>query len=248
MSKFYSESGLNTKPRESDAKWNKFKVFYTNGTFTVPENVEQVYVSICGGGGGATSDFYYGGCGAGAVVDAPISVVPNSVHNVIIGAAGAALPYASGYGEGGASSFGTIITCSGGNKGGVRGAVGTVDVIPPDVSEFGFSGTKYSVVGGTTKANIKGVTGLGELFNIEAIYPIQDGVYASSITTGENGGSSALGKGATGGGSTGGVPLAGIDNAGFGGGGASGAKFNNTQTSASPAGNGICIVRWKESL
>lgn len=50
-----------------------FKIFTSNGTFTVPENVGVIYVTACGGGGGGfgnsqTTVNRNGGAGASGIV------------------------------------------------------------------------------------------------------------------------------------------------------------------------------------
>lgn len=88
------------------------QTFTTSGTFTVPANVRQLYVICTGGGGGCYADEYSSkGFGSGRI-NAFLHVTPGSVHTVIVGAGGA---YGSSGGQGGTTSFGALVSCTGGN-------------------------------------------------------------------------------------------------------------------------------------
>jgi hypothetical protein len=96
-------------------------VLTASGTWTTPNNVALVRVSVCGGGGGGGSGSgSFGGAGGGAGGYAQIisGVTPGQQTSVLVGAGGAggtasgALP-----GTGGPSNFGGLISASGGTGG-----------------------------------------------------------------------------------------------------------------------------------
>ena len=107
------------------------QIFTASGTFTVPAGVSRVFVSLVGGGGGGAgaisgAPYTPGGGGAGGVqYRVPLAVTPGQAIAVTIGAGGAA-GLGSNYGgsyansngaSGGASSFGALLTVSGGGGG-----------------------------------------------------------------------------------------------------------------------------------
>lgn len=107
------------------------QIFTANGTFTVPAGVSRVFVSLVGGGGGGAgaisgAPYTPGGGGAGGVqYRVPLAVTPGQAIAVTIGAGGAS-GFGSNYGgsyansngaSGGASSFGALLTVSGGGGG-----------------------------------------------------------------------------------------------------------------------------------
>ncbi len=83
-------------------------VFISNGTFTVPSNVNLVKVLIISGGAGGTS---VNGGGAGGVFYGEVEVTPSASVAVVVGAGGAANS------NGGDSSFGTLNVTGGGTSG-----------------------------------------------------------------------------------------------------------------------------------
>lgn len=96
--------------QETATRWRfRRQVFTSSGNWNRPANVRDVQVEICGGGGsGATN----AGCppvylqgGAGGSINALVTNVPSRV-TVTVGA-----------GPGGTSSFGSMITCTGGTNG-----------------------------------------------------------------------------------------------------------------------------------
>lgn len=107
------------------------QVFTANGNFTVPAGVTKLFVSLVGGGGGGAgalsgAPYFGGGGGSGGVkYRNPISVTPGQVIAVTIGAGGAggigsALggTYANSNGTaGGTTSFGALLSASGGGGG-----------------------------------------------------------------------------------------------------------------------------------
>lgn len=105
----------------TDVGYNLFEQRYVTGTtgFTVPANVFQIEVFICGGGGGCVSQnagvtSYFGGFPAAfyGVFD----VVPGSTTNAVVGTGGTTHTTAGSVTAGGASSFAGI-SCAGGAVG-----------------------------------------------------------------------------------------------------------------------------------
>jgi len=113
------------------------QLFTESGTFTVPNGVDQVWVSLCGGGGaGGLGDtggndvyWYGGGGGSGASILArELIVTSGEAITVTVGAGG---KFTRGsYGDnGGTTSFGTYLSCAGGgcgkfSEGGASGGAG----------------------------------------------------------------------------------------------------------------------------
>ena len=72
---------------------DKIQTFTSSSTFTVPENVFSIFVTMCGGGGGRDvkvyNNYVHGGGGAGGYyINYPISVTPGDVLTITIGAGG----------------------------------------------------------------------------------------------------------------------------------------------------------------
>lgn len=99
-----------------------FSTFQSSGNFTVPTGVTSIRVRVFGGGGGGKSTG--GGGGGGGHAYGTFTVTPATVYAVTIGAAGTggASPTA-----GGTSSFGVLLSATGGGAGGTGtgGAGGT---------------------------------------------------------------------------------------------------------------------------
>lgn len=102
------------------------RVFTSSGTFTVPEGVNTIYVTMYDGGGGGgggvnggnggaggganggaggayVGNSGYGGAGGGAggyIIQEPLSVVPNKTYNIEVGLGGAGGTTASGDAKG----------------------------------------------------------------------------------------------------------------------------------------------------
>lgn len=92
--------------------------FTASGSFTVPAGVTQLEVEAWGGGAGSyasTSGNPAGGAGAGGYARKRITgVTPGQVIAVTVGAGGAAGVTGTAPTAGGATSFGSFITCNGG--------------------------------------------------------------------------------------------------------------------------------------
>ena len=89
----------------------------TSKTWTVPAGVTEIQVMLFGGGGGGESSNYgAGGGGSGYMAKGTFAVTPGEKYSVVIGAGGNAGR------DGGQTSFGDLLSASGGNRGG--GGVG----------------------------------------------------------------------------------------------------------------------------
>lgn len=115
-----------------------------NWTFNVPSGVQTVTVTVQGAGGSGAGlwerhgDWGAGaGGGSGAYAQAIIAVTPYSGIPLVVGAGGASVSGNAVGIAGGASSFGSYITCTGGGGGGggrgpssaVAGTAGVVSVL-----------------------------------------------------------------------------------------------------------------------
>lgn len=119
--------------------------FASSGTYTVPSNCSQVYVQLVGGGGGAAG--YCESGGAGGYAEGAYPVTPGSQYTVTVGGGGTSIGYYAAAGNGGSSSFGSLISASGGyganqnySHGGGQGGVGSGG----QVNIYGGSGTGHS--------------------------------------------------------------------------------------------------------
>lgn len=202
------------------------QIFTASGNFTVPQGVVSVVVEVVGGGGGGgasgdgsaggVSGNVGGGGGAGGYGYKRISgLTPGSVIAVTIGAGGVA-PANSGGGIGGSSSFGGLITCTGGG-GGTYG-VTTLGLGGPGGTASGADLTIPGGTGGFAGPNVTSVT----LSDAERIYS-RGGVTGKGFGTVTWSGTGSAGQGY-----------------GSGGGGASGGSGTAGGTGAS----GLVLVEW----
>ncbi len=150
-------------------KTNGVQIFTSSGTFTVPEGVTTVYVTMCGGGGGGgggcisydssvfVTKYYSGGSGGNAAIAfmRAVNVTPCQSIIVTIGAGGrggSAGNYNVSGGSGtagGTTSFGPYVSCVGGGGGtGASGGSGT-------------NGTSYSINGFFEYQGYRGLGGSG---------------------------------------------------------------------------------------
>ena len=93
-----------------------FQLFTATGSWTCPAGVTKVRASVSAGGGGGTAYSAYGYSvgGAGGQGNGVFTVVPGTTYAVTIGLGGAGLQSAGTAASGGASSFASFITCTGG--------------------------------------------------------------------------------------------------------------------------------------
>lgn len=97
-----------------------YQIFTDNGEFKVPRGITKVFITGCGGGAGGGA-FYisngtaYPGAAGGQVIEHPLNVEPDMFYAITIGTGGAGRSNtAFGY-AGGASSFGNLLTLTGGS-------------------------------------------------------------------------------------------------------------------------------------
>ncbi|MGQ6548305.1 glycine-rich domain-containing protein [Serratia sp. IR-2025] len=130
------------------------KSFAANGTYTPTQGTKRIHVKVwgAGGGGGNTNVAGAGGpSGSAGGYAEGLFVVPASPVSVTVGVGGSSVPantLASG-GNGGASTFGSLINCAG-------GAGGSISVSIP-----GGSATGGNVINVTGQGGQGGVAGLG---------------------------------------------------------------------------------------
>jgi hypothetical protein len=198
---------------------NGKSVFMASGSFTVPDNVTRIKVTIVGGGGsgggcqGSSVNETIGGAGGGAggTAIAWLTVSPGMVYAVTVGAGGAAVTGASGGNDGRDSSFGTSIIAKGGRGGGYNNTANG-------------GGAGGSATGGDI--NISGGEGADGQAG-EYLYP-------------GNGGASSMGGGGRAGDKGGNAGNA----YGSGGGGAYDTAKSGTRYSGGAGKQGIVIVEW----
>lgn len=191
------------------------------GTYTPTAGTKSVLVEIVGGGGGGSTvtttgaaQFAAGPGGGGGGYCRSYLTTGFSGVTVTIGAGGLASA------GGGASSFGALMTASGGTSGGVAGPQANTGVT---ISGQGTGG-------GATGGNLTNIPGSSGMF----------GIVTPASPVGGIGGASAMGlPGSYGSGTSGGQTGAGP---GAGGGGASSLQGNGSNTLGGPGAAGLCII------
>lgn len=167
-------------PSTGDSTGNRSQTFAANGTqtvesvFTVPDGVNLVYLTMCGGGagGGHGSDaeaFLSGGAGASAIARLPIPVTSSESINIVAGGGASSCSRSTSRWDcpdGKSSSFGSVVAPGAESPKYSGGDIFSFTVLPE-----GFSGDEpYLVEGGTggkggnsTPENRKGQAVLGRL-------------------------------------------------------------------------------------
>lgn len=150
-------------------------VFTASGTVTIPDWIDYVILSGCGGGGGGGGIYnadsnYLGGHGGsgGCVIEYPVAVTPGETYAITVGAAGAGGGLKTDGTAGGNTTFGSLLTLGGGARGtagsfvsnGADGADGSSPVAQTnmfggDGADYGLSGSGW---GGAGKGGKKGYT------------------------------------------------------------------------------------------
>ncbi len=159
------------------SRWRLLQNFTASGSFTVPANVNRIFVVIVGGGGGGganafqtngdgtTTQVATGGAGGyGGLAMVYQDVTPSASYTVTVGARG-------GAGGAGGSSIFNGITATGGSPGtNAKGQTGggDVPVSPPANGVTGANGTSSgtNLVSGLTGTN---VTAAGWVNNYDTI-------------------------------------------------------------------------------
>lgn len=207
------------------------QMFTSNGTFTAPQGVTMVYLTMVGagggGGGGMGSGNSGGGGGGGAsgatIINYPVTVIPGNSYSVTVGVAGAGGSGRSGGtgraqsgANGGATIFDSVSIPGGGGGSGAFKAGGNVG----------------RGDGGTASRGPGGVPGAGG-----------DGGSADESGNGKGGGG-APGYYGTGG--AGGYIDKGLNATGYGAGGGGGGAdaYQNIGYDGGSGTSGLCIVTY----
>lgn len=244
--------------------------FTSSGTFIVPEGVNKIWITACGGGASGSSyytsgtDYIDGGAGGNggeAIVKKPFNVSPGEVINITIGAGGASVSSGKGKaGEntiignlvtllGGAAPTGELIGNLTGREGGGRGGFGPIR----DAGRKGENGIlgKGGMGGGETWAYYYDASDTTSMF-------VESGTrWVSEANYSGGGGGGSLGNGGNGAlyiriGSAGYQyykATAGTKGGGGGGGlymstGSSTAGTLVTYYASGAGGKGYCLIEW----
>lgn len=168
-------------------------VFTSTATWTCPAGVTTVYIDACaGGGGGAYGTLNAtgggGGGGAQAVRRSAVNVSPGETYTITIGLGGVAGVVGSvDGGNGGATSFGSLISLAGG-IGGKNDGTGSAP---------GGGGGTYGISGNYTSSLSSGGAGGQSIFG-------SSGPAGNGIQVGQGGGGYGAGGGGGAGGQAGG--------------------------------------------
>lgn len=119
--------------------------YSSSGTYVVPSNCNKILVKLVGGGGGAAG--YCESGGAGGYAEGQYTVVPGTSYTVTVGGGGSSVGYYAAAGDGGTTSFGSLISASGGyganrntSHGGGHGGIGSGG----QVNLYGGTGTGHA--------------------------------------------------------------------------------------------------------
>lgn len=206
------------------------EIFREDGTFTVPEGVNQITVIACGGGGGGALNWNQSPSGGGgaACVKKTSSVTSGQKIQITIGkggsggVGGSSAQDANGK-SGTATVVGNIVTCPPGqggkdlnnDTGGASGGSG---------GGSGGNSKTDAGAGGNGKNGLYGVGGKGSLIN-------RSGFGGGGGSYGDGGNAATI------------VGESGKDGGYGAGGGAGSSKLPNSYTGGK-GGNGIVIIRW----
>jgi len=221
---FLKTQGAGQNPIWSNTTNNQ--LFTSSGTFTIPEGITKVFITMCagggGGGGGATGGYNNnwgggGGGGGGFVINCPYEVVPGNTYTVTIGNGGSGGGVSGDGSPGGSTTFATLSVPGG--SGGTRGITGT------SYSSIGSAG-----IGGTggSKGGLSAASG-------------NNGQGGETVNgTNNRGGSGGEASGWGIGGSGGASYVGGTNGTGYGSGGGGGGKESNGGTGAP----GFVSIQW----
>lgn len=130
------------------------QVFHSSDYFIVPKGITSVTVTVQGAGGGGSGHLNGGGGGGGGVTSGTVTVTPGTQVQVQVGAGGAGGHFVvfgafDAADPGGASAFGSSLSCSGGGGGLNSGAPGAGGTCTGGTPIAGSAGTSTS--GGSGK-------------------------------------------------------------------------------------------------
>ena len=206
---YYYNSGTSAAPTwsyflttasASTGCFTNWQLFTADGTFTVPTGITKIKVCVYGGGGGGRQGSIGGGSGGGAggYAEGTYTVVPLTNYTVAVGTGGA------GNSNGNSSSFGVLISASGGLIGAIQSLGGI-----SGIGNGGYLNTSLGN-GGIGGASTQGANGTG------------GGGTGANISSGFGGGGGGGGFGGGNGGWNTGAGSNALANTGAGGGGGGG--------------------------
>ena len=223
---------------DTGAKGN-IQIFNASGTFTVPAGITKLRITAFGGGGGGATQYAWTG-GSGGCGIAIVTVTPGSSYTVTVGAGGRGAGWAGGAQAGGTTSFGSLVTATGG--------LGSVwNTVPPTSGTFTTTGTLIasSKLSGNNLSLMGGADG-GT--NYSYVAGGGGGMHGGGGAAGSTGGNSMYGaKGNNGTGNGAGTGGAGGSASGGAAGGAGGTYGSDGYTTAYGGGGGGAggvIVEW----
>lgn len=108
----YDTGGIQTSAKSDKGAIVSITTFTSSGTYTVPAGCSKVLVQLVGGGGGSAG--YCESGGAGGYAEGFYSVSPGATYSVTVGGGGGGVGYYAAAGDGGTTSFGSLISASGG--------------------------------------------------------------------------------------------------------------------------------------
>ena len=234
---------------------NNVQIFTSNGTFTVPNQVETIYITACGGGGGggAAGENHGGGGGGGGemIVQKSFHVTPKQTIDITIGKGGTGSNGRKNAANGTATVIGNLVTLAGG-----QGAQddGHSVIVNGGQGGTGAGNGGNGMIDSRTAANRKEATN-GEnskYYDFSSVYLKYIGDYKNStggvtVTDSTSNGYGGGGGGSIGKGGNGGTDVGNQENGVFGGGG--GGAYSTDDISYGNAkgangGNGIVIIEW----
>lgn len=215
----------------ASSKVQKIDIIKSTASWTAPADVTKIEITLCGGGGGGNggeaNDSRQGAGGSGSVFYDVLTVVPGTSYTITIGAGGTAGTAGNLGGTGTTSTFGGLMTATGGTT--IAGQPASISTIP--AGKGGGGGQSFVV------------TAVGAVPHSDG----QQGAFGFGGGGGA-GGSQRFGNGALGGGRGGynySSPVAGSAaqaNTGSGGGGGLG-KVSGASAGGA-GGSGVCVIKY----
>lgn len=195
----------------------------STGSWTCPDDVTSIDVWLAGGGASGTAWSNLPSSGGGGSADfATLTVVPGTTYTVTIGGGGARVNSQAVGNPGGTSNFGGLFT--------VNGGTGTSNA-------GGMPGGKFGGGGMRERGNAILIDHLIDSNGVDA-FGYHIGAGGGTNNYGTNG--PAIGGGPGGGRVTANTFLSGAANSGAGGLGG----YNQSASTTSAGGSGVCIIRY----